>query len=628
MNKLLLQWCTVVLLLIGAGVTSYGQSYSWPTTKLEKVDLREIPLISAARFLSDTTGITVLPSRKLNNEVISIYLQDTTLHDAVESICRTNGFYPRFDQEANAVYIETSKERSRALNLFSDETHSIVQLLYPRAVDVAEAVQSLYSNRVVWMEPEDSGDKTEDIEKALERMDLMDERQEFDEVSGGSGGSGGSNRNSYDRDNRSDRNNRYDNSSRRYNQDSFNQPNRQKSGLDGLQELLENDEGGILSRLLDSDSDDYSLVQLTRRPEKIYLAAMEQSNMLLIRSADAKAVRMVEGIIKKLDKPVPQVLLEAKVLEVNIDDMNKQGIDWIFSSGNNSGGFASGDIAATNLVDRLAGTASGVDSRSFVFNHISDSFKARIRLLETQERITKLATPTLLVADNEASKVFVGTNAKYLESVERGTSVTAADGVIAEGSGELTPVLGDRNVGTSLLITPKIHADNTVTLRIMQEYSDFGDERDIDYGGNDPVTVQDFTQQVVTTTVVAGSGNMLVVGGLIREGLYDDVEGIPYMMNLPYLGNLFKRTERSRKRTELLLVIRPYILLAPGDDTDLFGDYITKISQHPSATRDMPALNVTDPVDIPRPVTKSRLKSDAWYKELTNTLEPWSVEHQ
>ena len=119
--------------------------------------------------------------------------------------------------------------------------------------------------------------------------------------------------------------------------------------------------------------------------------------------------------------------------------------------------------------------------------------------------------------------------------------------------------------GTTLLITPKIHSAESVTIRITQEDSQLGEISAISYGADTPFKSQDVETRSVTTTVVAADGQISAVGGLIREDASRQDSGIPGLMRLPGVGGLFKTTRKAASRTELIVLLRPYILRAPEE---------------------------------------------------------------
>ncbi len=340
---------------------------------------------------------------------------------------------------------------------------------------------------------------------------------------------------------------------------------------------------------------------VTGRPGTVYVSSLPSGNDLVLRSIDTAAIEQIKEVIKRLDKPRAQVLLEVKVLDVKIDDEHARGIDWLFNT--HPGGDTYHTITGSWFPE---GTTT--DPRAVVFGYLTDEVEARIRLMEEKGKITRLATPNLLVADNEASRVFVGTEIKELTELPNRTETTTS----VESTTETTGAeISKRDIGTTLLITPKIHADRTVTIRILQEDSTLGQERLIQYGSSDQtITTQDIERRSLTTTVVASDGNILAVGGLVREGVEHRVRGIPVIHRLPIFGELFRSTRKVQSRHELMVLIRPFILLAPGDGKKISNDFLKRISRHPSARNDLPDLGVVKPEDIPVGKYRKRIQKE------------------
>jgi len=136
-------------------------------------------------------------------------------------------------------------------------------------------------------------------------------------------------------------------------------------------------------------------------------------------------------------------------------------------------------------------------------------------------------------------------------------------------------------IGTTLLITPKIHADRTVTIRLLQEETQLGSRRTIEYGQTamDQFTSQDIEERSVTTTVLAKDNHAVAIGGLIRERDEERKTGVPLLMHIPLLGELFKRTTLSETRSELLVLIRPRVLLAPGEGETASREAMEKVGR-------------------------------------------------
>ena len=529
----------------------------------QKDDVQTRYLRDICKELNKNSKIIVIPMSNIAGLPISISLDGLTAQQKIDALC--NAYNLRYNKSEKGIIYLTQKEPTKISTVDGVEPAETIEIMYPRAVDVADTINKLYPEMIIWDEPaDDNGDTLDQIDQALRRMDKLGERTTFDE-------------NNSNRNNSSSQNDYTNqNSTQNYSESSNGSSN---------------DINGINKSSLKNSLDTYK--------DCVFMSVFPSTNAILLRSRNADVLKQIANLIKSLDKPSAQVLLEVKILEIALDNSKQHGVDWLFksNSGNNSGGFTSGIISGPNPITSMP-TGTGFDTRSAIFTHISDTFRARLELLQTEGRMTKLATPSLLVADNEASKIFVGTNTQYLQRVDV-IPGQSTDGVIV--SSEMVPVIDSRNIGTSLLITPKIHADRTVTLRIMQEYSTLAGIREIDYGGPSTIKVQDVKQQVVTTTVVAHDKSMLVLGGLISESIEENIEGIPWIMDLPYVGQLFQRKSNQKVRKELVLMVKPYILIAPGETQRASEDLLKRTSLHPTANSKMSELNITNKSEILKP---------------------------
>jgi len=350
----------------------------------------------------------------------------------------------------------------------------------------------------------------------------------------------------------------------------------------------------------------------------VFVSAQPTTNMILLRSTDSRALEQIKMAVNALDRPSPQVLLEVKVLELNLGNGKSTGIDWLLqaadayagsSKWNDNGiGTVPGEGAGGGLESTIANhltSTTGFNPRTAAIGIISEHLMARMRFMESQGRLTQLATPSLLVADDEASRVFIGSQSQFLKKVRR-SAVVISEGGQTSG-GELTPDLNDQSIGMNLLITPRIHADRSVTLRVLQEDTDFGQTRAINYGGQEPVEVQDIQHRSVVSTIVAYDGNWVVIGGLLREGISEKESGIPILKEIPILGRVFKNTGTCQTRSELIIMIRPTVLVAPGDDVDASQALLNRVSRHPAVN------DILDhqPVELSMPTTPSPPSPDS-----------------
>jgi general secretion pathway protein D len=328
--------------------------------------------------------------------------------------------------------------------------------------------------------------------------------------------------------------------------------------------------------------------------------------------------------------------LEVKILELDISDEHRRGIDWLFSQTNSDGatyggGFANGipnvdgsgggqEILPAN--SELVPQGTGIDQQAAIFSYVSNHVRARVQLMELEGKARSLATPTLLVTDSEASRIFVGSESTILTRVDVTSNTTSGDNPVTIRSYD--PTTERRNIGTSLLITPRIHADRTVTIRVMQENSQAGDTKKIVYGIDDDgnqlyFDTTDIDQRTITTTVIAKNTETIAIGGLITEEDEDSTEGLPWVDDIPILGKAFERIARVKNRSELIILIRPYVLLAPGEGESISMEFLERMSEHPSAKKDLPELGI----GRSKPFKVS--PDDPWYRKLYGKLKIWDT---
>ena len=207
-------------------------------------------------------------------------------------------------------------------------------------------------------------------------------------------------------------------------------------------------------------------------------------------------------------------------------------------------------------------------------------------MLENNNRVTTLATPLLLTANNEVSRLFVGQDVPLNLGFTGPTplvNATGASTTYASGSTNIQ----FRPVGTDLLITPNINADRTVTLRILQEVSNI-----IKGGANvylptstgfseQPIDI--VNSQSVSGTVVGMDGLTVAIGGLIQDNVTDNRAEVPILGKLPVIGFFFRQQNSVRSRTELVILIRPYVFSTPCESAATSGKLMQQLSIHPKA---------------------------------------------
>ncbi len=564
----------VCLSLIVTGVFAQSRFRSENAPMLRSLMLREAPVEYVARLIGDAWGKPIVVNENARDKEISISLDRINCLNALKAVCHANGLWYQEDPESGIIYIETLEDYIKGSRLNNQKQVEVLTVVYPRAEDVAASLQELFQEMVVYMEPEfENGDASEDIERAIDRMSQLASLSTLVDEGGSTNFTGGSRSTS----------SRRSGTSRGNDRDGIEATSRFQDELDELEtrpDQVEASASGEPTRI---------------NPGLVYIAAVRQSNTLLLRSSDPDAIRQIKDVVAELDRPQAQVLLEVKVLALDVSDEKQRAIDILFNNraGEMSAGFANGlanvpTDAAGNFVPNEFGllglSETGFDPRSVVFQVIGEEAQARIKFLDSEGKIERLATPNLMVADLEASRIFVGDETSILVDVNTSTNTTGGDNPIIATT--LDPETERRDIGTTLVITPKIHADNTVTIRVMQENARTGLTKTIIYGDvsdGDFFETTDVQKQTIASTVVAKSGQMVALGGLIHRSKSSDVSSVPVLSDVPFLGKLFFEKKASVDvESELIVLIRPFVMLTPVTAERLSQSHLNRNATHPA----------------------------------------------
>ena len=265
----------------------------------------------------------------------------------------------------------------------------------------------------------------------------------------------------------------------------------------------------------------------------IRITADKTNNALLIRATDAQ-YRTIESTLRKLDIVPLQVLIEATIAEVTLNDQLRFGLQFFLSRGNS-------DVTLSRL-------SSGVVNAQFPgFSYLFTPGDARF-ILDALSEITDvnvISSPQLMVLDNQTARLQVGDQVPI--ATQSAVSVTDPDAPIVSN-------IQFRDTGVILEVTPRVNASGLVVLEIMQEVSDVVPTTTSTL---DSPTIQ---QRRIETTVAVQSGQTIALGGLIRDIESEVRSGVPFISEVPIIGNLFKTTTKITRRTELLVLITPRVV--------------------------------------------------------------------
>lgn len=532
------------------------------------LDLRDVPLVDVCRVLSNRAGVNVVPSQGAASTRVSLYLRDVDVRTAIRTLCEAHGLWFRSDADSRVLRISTVAEYTRDLTDIQEETTEVFTLHYPNVFDVGRAIEDLFGDRVE-LDTSRDDDLREDLSDRLSRFDLFDARtQGFGQGINGVGGAGGG-RGQYGGDEYGygANNSRYE--SRDDEGNDGGPSGRAGSERDGLRGTLSAEEIARLEDLLQNTAQiGEKPMDVARELSRQYVAPIHvtiasRQNKLIVRTSDRAALAHIRELVEALDVPTSMVLLEIRILAVELVDGFESFFEYQWGNSSLQGEFASGDIAAPG--SGLGPGGTGLRSGDLIFQYVDSSFGARLQALESENRVRTLATPILLTANNEVSRLFVGREVPLNRSFVGGQTLVN-ESTLTTATG--TTSIEFRPVGTTLLVTPNINADRSVSLRIVQENSELNSTADVLVpSGSSFVsqTVDVVTSQSISGTIVAKDNLAVAFGGLIERDSTVETSGIPLLRDIPGVGFLFERNFTNDRKSEIVVVVKPYVIGTPAD---------------------------------------------------------------
>ena len=260
----------------------------------------------------------------------------------------------------------------------------------------------------------------------------------------------------------------------------------------------------------------------------------ERSNSLIVTDIDER-LDQIESMVRNLDTKTPQVEIVARLVDVDVATTRSLGIDW---SVNNM------DIGDAGISENIAVKAADVTNPAGTIKIGTvkgfGSIEATLQALETQNKANIISNPRITTVNNREASVVVGQQIPLIVQDFAGNAVT-----------QLT------TIGIKLNVTPHINSGNRITMDVHPEVSDLASQATVQGGIIINTTMAD-------TRVMVNDGETAVIGGLIRSNESSTKRGVPVLMDIPLVGNLFRSTSTTKQKRELLIFVTPKIL---GDGT-------------------------------------------------------------
>jgi len=269
----------------------------------------------------------------------------------------------------------------------------------------------------------------------------------------------------------------------------------------------------------------------------------------------------IKNVIKGLDKPSKQVVIEARIEDVSRDKLDNMGIDWSFATGTTSNG--------ASVIWDNADSSDSKESNVFEIGDVGISYTSLLAALHQNGDSTTLANPKISTMDGKEAVINIGQEVPIITKEEEDDKITTK--------------VEFRDVGTVLRLTPRINDNNNISLDIRPEVSEVSD-----YVDNMPV----INTKKVETNVRVKNGQTIAIGGLISNNQIEKLSKVPILGDVPILGKLFRNRKMTNEKRELVIFITPRII----DENE--GETTEKNSTESHNTENKNLINAKEPNEL------------------------------
>jgi general secretion pathway protein D len=266
---------------------------------------------------------------------------------------------------------------------------------------------------------------------------------------------------------------------------------------------------------------------------------VDEARNSLVFQGDVTEWREVLALIKNMDKPARQVLIEVTIADVTLNEAMEMGVEWLMN------GVNLGDW------DGVAQTLGGLGVGGRGFSWTLDSggeTRAILNAFASDNRVKILSTPRIMVKSGMTAKIDVGTDVPIITSQQSSSELSTG------GNTGILQTIEYRKTGILLAVKPVVYSGNRVDLEVSQEVSEVSSTKSSDIQSPSILTRR------IETNLSLQDGGSVLLGGLISTNITTDTTGIPLLMDIPWLGKFFKVDSESERRTELMILIVPYVI--------------------------------------------------------------------
>ncbi len=449
------------------------------------LDLKGVDVVELFKILSVKMKINIVPTKDVTGRV-SVFLNDVTFEDALDIILISNGLAAV--REKNIITVMTLEKYMEMYGRPYKETRKVrtIKLKNATPKDIFNALAELKTTVGKVIVDESSG--TVILMDIPENLDLMEKTaRTIDEV--------------------------------------------KEVEIFSLKYAKAEDIKAQLDNIV------------TSGPSKVELDA--RTNKLAVSDLPEK-MKMIKKMIEAFDGATKQVLVEAQIVQVALNDRTQMGIDWekLFKNEHYKGMDLQGNFSQT-LTNYGQFTIGTIDD--YAFNVVIDA-------LNTITKTNILSRPRIAVCNNEEASILIGSKEVYFSQTQSQSTVTTTT---AESVNYV-------DVGVKLNVTPTITEDDYVIMKIRPEVSSVRETATSPLGSEVPVVETSEAE----TTVKVKNGAMIMIAGLMKEDVRSTTYKIPILGDIPFLGALFRSTDNQKQKTELAIFLTPRIITGdmPGVD--------------------------------------------------------------
>lgn len=312
-----------------------------------------------------------------------------------------------------------------------------------------------------------------------------------------------------------------------------------------------------------------------------------QSGILIVRALP-RELREVESYLKDTQAIIQrQVILEAKIVEVTLNDGYQTGVNWSLLAHNGDQSVVAGQFGGSSIfstgASNLKGQINALDPTNvsgirsdvaaafggmFAMSLNLGDFTGFLEFLKTQGNVHVLSSPRVSTVNNQKAVIKVGTDEFFVTDINTESTTLAGSAATDHNVDvELTPFFS----GVALDVIPEISADDDVTLHIHPSVSEVSEkikEININNTNNLSLPLAQSTIRESDSIVRARNGQIVVIGGLMQNQTQDKVASVPLLGDVPLVGELFRHRQQVTRKTELVILLRPIVITGNQDWTN------------------------------------------------------------